>query len=376
MPWQEVSHMSQRQEFVMLAQAEGCNRRALCRHFGISPKTGYKWLQRAASDPHTGFADHSHRPHRSPRRTVSAVEHVLVALRLEHPAWGARKLRRRLCDLGHVSLPAPSTVHAMLARHGLIDLKTASQHRAWQRFEHPHPNALWQMDFKGGFETQTARCHPLTVLDDHARFCVRLSACANQQGTTVAHELTAAFRRYGLPERMGMDNGSPWGDAADSPYTPLTVWLLRLDIHVTHSRPYHPQTLGKDERFHRTLKAEVLRGRHFRDLAHVQRRFDPWRHCYNCERPHQALGFETPIKRYRPSPRSFPETLPSIEYAPDDQIRRVQDKGVFSFHGHRLKISQAFRGYPIALRPTTTDGCFDLHFCRRRIGAIDLRLLE
>ncbi|MGH8502596.1 MAG: integrase core domain-containing protein [Gammaproteobacteria bacterium] len=120
----------------------------------------------------------------------------------------------------------------------------------------------------------------------------------------------------------------------------------------------------------------MLRGRHFRDLAHVQRRFDPWRHCYNCERPHQALGFETPIKRYRPSPRSFPETLPSIEYAPDDQIRRVRDKGVFSFHGHRLKISQAFRGYPIALRPTTTDGCFDLYFCRRRIGAIDLRLLE
>lgn len=376
MPWQEVSRMSQRQEFVMLAQAEGCNRRALCRGFGISPKTGYKWLQRAASEPHTQCADHSHRPQRSPRRTTAAVERVIVALRWEHPAWGARKLRRRLCDLGHAPLPAPSTVHAILARHGLIDPYTSTQHRPWQRFEHPYPNALWQMDFKGWFETHAARCHPLTVLDDHARYCVRLSACANQQGTTVQHELTETFRRYGLPERMGMDNGAPWGDAIDSPYTPLTVWLLRLDVHVTHSRPYHPQTLGKDERFHRTLNAEVLQAHPFHDLADVQRRFDPWRYCYNCERPHQALGFETPVKRYQPSPRSFPETLPPIAYLPDDQVRRVQDKGFFSFLGHRLHVSKAFRDYPIALRPTTTDGCFELYFCRQRIGALDLRLLE
>ena len=155
------------------------------------------------------------------------------------------------------------------------------------------------MDFKGHFAVGAARCHPLTVLDDHSRFNLCLQACVDEQGHTVQTHLTTSFRRYGLPQRVAVDNGSPWGDTLDSPYTPLVAWLIRLGIRVSHSRPYHPQTLGKDERFHRSLKAEVLR-ESFPDLDTVQTRFDRWRTVYNFERPHEALSMQTPATRYAP----------------------------------------------------------------------------
>ena len=161
------------------------------------------------------------------------------------------------------------------------------------------------MDFKGHFALAQGRCHPLTVLDDCSRFNLCLAACGNEQGETVQGHLRAAFRRYGLPEWIIVDNGSPWGDGPNTPYTPLGVWLLRLGIGLSHSRPYHPQTLGKDERFHRTLKAELLGGPPFGDLGHCQRAFDRWRIVYNCERPHQALDLDVP------APGSDPVRVPS-----------------------------------------------------------------
>jgi hypothetical protein len=171
---------------------------------------------------------------------------------------------------------------------------------------------------------------------------------------------------------MTMDNGSPWGGDAEHRYTPLTVWLIRLGIGVSHSRPYHPQTQGKDERFHRTLKAEVLRGRSFRDMAQAQESFDEWRPIYNHERPHEAIGMAVPASRYQISWRSFPETLPPIEYAPGDDIRRVQDKGWVSYKGNRIVLSKAFRGYPVAFRPTVQEGIRDVYFCHHRIDQIDI----
>ena len=373
MPWQEVSTMSLRREFVMLASVEGANRAELCRRFGISRKTGYKWLERARSG--CLLADATRRPANSPRRTKLTTEQFIVALRDEHPAWGARKLRRRLQDLGKGPLPAPSTVQAILTRHGRIDPKREDAPGPWQRFEHPQPNALWQMDFKGHFALQTGRCHPLTVLDDHSRFALCLQACANEQGQTVQQRLSLVFQRYGLPARIGVDNGSPWGDTFDSPYTPLVAWLIRLGVSVSHSRPYHPQTLGKDERFHRTLKAEVL-DRTYSDLPSVQQRFDHWRLVYNCQRPHEALGMQVPASRYRPSPRPMPSTLPAIEYAPGDFVRRVQQQGWLSFRGQQLRVSKAFRGSPVALRPRhDADGQFDVFFCHQKIAQFDLSSL-
>lgn len=374
MPWQEVDTMSLRKEFIMLAKQPGANRRALCRRFGISPKTAYKWLARYKAVGAEGLADRSRRPHTSPQRTATDVERSILTLRDKHPAWGGRKLRSRLEVLEQTDLPSPSTITDILRRHGRLNATEWEQHTAWKRFEHEAPNQLWQMDFKGHFAMNNGRCHPLTVLDDHSRYALELGACADERGSTVQARLTAVFRRYGLPERMTMDNGAPWGGESDYPYTVLTVWLIRLGVRVSHSRPYHPQTQGKDERFHRTLNVEVIRHAAFRDLAHCQRRFDQWRPIYNLERPHEALGMKPPVSRYQPSPRPFPQILPTIEYGPGDVVRKIQDKGDLHYRGCVFRVGRAFHGYPVALRHTVQDGLLDVYFCQQRIAQIDLRI--
>ena len=372
MPWTEVSVMSQRLELVSLAQLEGSNMRELCRRFGVSPSTGYKWLQRFSDGGAAAMVDQPRRPHHSPQRTPLEVEQVVLAVRDAHPAWGARKLRAWLLARGHEHLPSPSTITAILQRQGRTDPVEGRKHKTWQRFERQAPNQLWQMDFKGHFPLSTGRCHPLTVLDDHSRFALGLEACPDETAKTVQQRLTTIFRCYGLPDRMVMDNGSPWGSDEDHHYTPLTVWLLRLGIAVSHGRPYHPQTQGKDERFHRTLKAEVLQGRTFVDLTQCQRTFDPWRTLYNLERPHEALGMAVPASRYQVSSRSFPETLPPVEYGPDDLVRRAGDRGRISVFGREFKVGRAFKGLPVALRPTADDGTFNVFFMTYNIAQINL----
>jgi transposase InsO family protein len=311
MPFHEVSRMDARLEFVMLASAEGGNVRQLCGRFGISPTTGYKWLERWRTAGMAGLQEESRRPQHSPSRSAAATEDAVLSLRTEHPAWGGRKIARRLKDLGHKEVPAPSTVTAILKRRG-VELGTfGGGHCAFTRFERTRPNELWQMDFKGHVALQAGRLHPLTVLDDHSRFSVVLSACADERTETVKQQLVIAFRRYGLPEQLITDNGSPWGDGPGSPFTPLGVWLIEHGIRISHSRPYHPQTMGKDERFHRSLKAEVLSGPSFADLAAADRAFERWRTVYNTQRPHEALELAVPASRYQPSPRDYVETCPS-----------------------------------------------------------------
>lgn len=364
--------MSLKQEFVTLARTEGANIRELCRRYTISPTTAYQLLGRYAQDGEAGLAARSRRPRTSPTRTPTEIEEAVLTLREEHPAWGGRTIRKVLLDRGHRPVPSPSTVTAILHRNGCIADEQRVPHH-WQRFEHPRPNDLWQMDFKGHFATGAGRCHPLTVLDDHSRFAVGLRACTDERTETVREELTALFRVYGLPVRMLMDNGPPWGNHAEHPRTPLTVWLMRLGIQVSHGRPYHPQTQGKDERFHRTLNAEVLQGRRFADIPSSQTAFDWWRPVYNFERPHQALDMATPASRYAPSLRSFPEALPPIEYGDGDLVRKVMAEGWVSFKGHAFKVGRALRGYPVALRPTMTDGIWGVWFMTHSIAEVDVR---
>jgi transposase InsO family protein len=373
MPWKHVTPMSQRKEFVSLAMVDGVNMSRLCRRFEISRKTGYKWVARARAEGETGLADRSRRPRRSPRTTPRGLEEAVLQVREVHPAWGGRKLRVRLQAQGWTQVPAASTITAILHRHGLIDPGESAKHQAWQRFEAPAPNDLWQMDFKGHFALAPGRCHPLTVLDDHSRYALGLEACADERRHTVQQRLTAIFRRYGLPRKMLMDNGPPWGAEGQADYTILTVWLLRLGVRVSHSRPYHPQTLGKDERFHRTLKAELLQYCQGLALVQCQPRFDAWRLTYNLERPHEALGLAVPASRYRESPRSFPEQLPAIEYGPGDVVRKVYETGRISFHNRFFRLGKAFRGESVALRPTVTDGLWEVYFGQHRIARINLR---
>jgi transposase InsO family protein len=371
-PWKKVSAVDLREEFVMLAQQDASNVRALCRRYAVSPTTAYKWLARHAAEGRAGLVDRSRQPHASPGRTSPAMEERIVALRDRHPAWGGRKLHRRLIDLGMAAVPSPSTITAVLRRHGRLDANEAVKHRAFIRFEHAAPNDLWQMDFKGHFALRAGRCHPLTVLDDHSRFALGLEACADERWTTVQAQLAKLFRRYGLPWRILVDNGAPWGSDADRRDTRLTVWLLRLDIPVSHSRPYHPQTQGKAERFHRSLMAELLTRQPLVDLDDCQRHFDAWRQIYNAERPHEGIELQVPLARYRPSPRSFPETLPPIDYATSDIVRTVDAEGRISFRNRSFRIGKAFRGHRVALRPAPEDGQFNVCFGRHPIASIDL----
>jgi len=181
------------------------------------------------------------------------------------------------------------------------------------------------------------------------------------------------FRHFGLPERMLMDNGSPWGYDAGNPHTRLTAWLLRLGVQIVHGRPYHPQTQGKDERLHRTLQAELLSHQPISNLHHCQTCFDLWRDSYNFERPHEALQMKPPISRYHPSTVPFPEILPPIYYDTQDIIRKVDDCGKIYFKGRTFRISKAFVYSPVALRPTSPDGTYDVFFCTQKVAQISLR---
>jgi len=370
MPWAEVSVMDQRREFVRLAMQEGANRRELCRRFGIHPETGYKWIDRWTGSGE--LADRSRRPHSSPGRTDQAIEERVLSIRDAHPSWGARKIVRCL-EREEIAAPATSVVHAILCRNGRVTAAPGGA-AAPQRFEKEAPNLLWQMDFKGWFRLDNdRRCHPLTVIDDHSRYSVGLQACADEQGQTVQGQLEGIFRHYGLPDAFFVDNGTPWGDSSGQRWTRFGVWLLKLGIELLHSRPYHPQSRGKNERFHRTLKAEVLALRRFRDLASAQRAFDAWREIYNFERPHQALGQQVPASRYRPSQRTMPKRLPVVEYDHGEVVRLVpKTKDYISFKGRPWKVPQAFRGERVAIRPLSQDGRFGVFFAAHQIATIDL----
>lgn len=376
MGWKEVTVMSQRQEFIDFVLQEGSNFSELCRRFKISRKTGYKFLNRYQMEGRQGLRDRSRRPGRSPDRTAFETEQLILNLRRQHESWGGRKLKRRLEDLGHEAIPAASTVAAILKRHGWISKQESRKHTAWKSFEAETPNDLWQMDFKGHFAAKDCRCYPLTVLDDHSRYSLCIAACINERRQTVQEQLTGVFRTYGLPLSMLMDNGAPWGVNRQNPYpyTKFTVWLMKLGVGVIHSRPCHPQTIGKDERFHRTLKAEAIDRCLDKPICHCQAVFDTWRMIYNTQRPHESLDMKTPSCCYRISMRPFPESLPEPEYTSGDMVRKVYDKGFISFKNKEYRISKAFKGERVAVRPAEVDGHFNVFFYNHCITEIDLTI--
>jgi transposase InsO family protein len=372
MPFTGVSALDRKREFIWLALAEGANRRELCRRFGVSPTLAYRLLARHQAEGDSGLVERSRRPGSSPAMTTPEVEAQVLALRAEHPAWGRRKIAAVLRRRG-LAGPAPSTVTGILRGNGVELGRLSEAEKARGRFEHPEPNDLWQMDFKGHVAMRSGRLHPLTVLDDHSRFAVVLAACDNERTKTVKACLIEAFRRYGLPWRFTCDNSAPWGGGASDRFTPLAVWLIEQDIRVSHSRPFHPQTQGKDERFHRSLKAEAMSGPPFIGQNDAARAFERWRTIYNTERPHEGIGLMVPIERYRQSPRSYLEIIEPFVYGPDDQLRTVTSSGRFNFRSRAWRAPKAFRGKRLAVRPTQTDGVYDVIFRTTHVTSIDLR---
>jgi transposase InsO family protein len=300
------------------------------------------------------------------------MEAAVLAVRREKPVWGGRKIAASL-RRQDLSPPSPSTITEILRRNGRP--MVAPGHQAWKRFEHAEPNALWQMDFKGDVAFGGGRLHPLTVVDDHSRYAVTLQAADNQRRQTVQNAMRAAFERYGLPQVILTDNGPPWGDTGERWLTRFGVWLIEHGVAPWHSPPCHPQSHGKNERFNRTLKLELLDRQTFDDLGQAQHAFDAWRHGYNHHRPHDALALAVPADRYRTSPRPFNPIVEPFDYRPDDTVRSVDVNGRISFRGRHMKASKALVGKHIAIRPTDRDGVFELVFRHVTVKSIDFHNL-
>lgn len=373
MGWKERDQVTLRTEFVQLASAEGANVAKLCRRFEISRKTGYKWLGRWKQAGQSGLHDRSRRPINSPGKTSEEVEQAVLKVRGRHPSWGGRKIREVLVRAGMASCPSASTITQILHRQGLVSVEASAKATRWIRFERDEPNDLWQVDFKGEFKISRGRwCYPLTILDDHSRFSLGVYGCGNQRRPTVMQHFREVFQRYGIPRSIYVDNGNPWGTKGqEQRHTKFTAWLLRHDIAVIHGGPCHPQGRGKLERFHRTLKLEVLQDRQFATLRESQVAFDSWRDLYNLERPHESLSMAVPASRYQVSERPFHEQTKAYEYSDRFEVRRTNRYGQFQFHGTTYKVSEAFCRAPLGLAASRVDGLWEVYYCRFPIAILD-----
>jgi transposase InsO family protein len=369
MPWDTKDKTERRKEFIAMLEVQKDHFARLCRVFGISRKTGYKWRARFLEGG--GLDDLTPRPARRSNQTPEATERALLEVRAEFPFWGPRKLCKLLEQRG-AAAPSRSSAARILKRNGCVAPEDSRARTPFVRFERARPNELWQMDFKGHFPLADARrCHPLTLLDDHSRYLVGLFACADEQAATVQAALQHCFALHGLPAAILCDHGSPWC-APEGGHSRLCVWLLQLGIRVLHGRPRHPQTQGKDERFHRTLKAELLDRHDWPDLPSTQKRFDAYRRLYNHQRPHEALALAVPATRYQPSLRPLPASLPAIHYAPGELTRTVKSKGEITFKNRFYYIGRAFIGQSLALRPLAQTGLFNVCFGPHCLGSLSI----
>lgn len=385
MPFTEQSIMSQRLEFCILASKPESNLSDLCRRFNITRRTGYKWLKRFLEEGMLGLEDKSKRPDNFPNQVATYIDQYVVALRKNDPEWGAKKLHKIISnhkDQGmyqYPRVPCKTTITKILKRNCLVPSNRSKQSEGFERFEYEYPNELWQMDYKGYFKLLNKEiCHPLTITDDHSRYNICLKACEDQKETTVKQSLINVFRKYGLPYKILTDNGSPWGasgnESADGSrsYSALEKWLIQLNIQLIHGKPYHPQTQGKEERFHRTLKQELINYEQFRDHIHCQKRFDSWRDRYNCIRPHEAIAFRVPAELYKPSNKAYPEKIEDYEYNLSDIKRKVRDKGTISFKNKEFRVGKAFIGEHVALRESQNNNNYEIYFCNQLLRTITL----
>ena len=348
MPWKGQTMEERREEFVRRAIAKERSKSALCEEYGISRPTGDKWIQRYTHGEL--MSDQSKAPFHTPNRTDTRTEDEIVALRKKHPALGAKKIKRMLENEGKKA-PAYSTINEIFHRNGLITKEASEAATPYIRFEKAAPNDMLQIDFKGHFAMSNGqRCHPLTVIDDHSRYCLCLDAKEDEQYEGVRSSVATLFGEYGLPNVVLCDNGNPWGTPQSMGYTRFEVWLMDLGILTKHGRVRHPQTQGKDERFNGTLKKELLNHRQLHDLAHAQSQFGEFRSFYNNERPHHALDLACPAQRYRKSDRRLPDRIGEWEYGQGFTVRQIKDSGYLTYQGQGYFLSEAFGGRRVGIR--------------------------
>jgi putative transposase len=377
MPWREISPMDQRIEFVREYVSGLWTMTELAAQYGITRKTGYKWLERYETDGASGLADRSRRPHTSPQTTDADLIAALVAQRRRHPRWGAKKLLAVVTrDQPTAAWPARSTVCDALKARGLI-----VPHRVRARPVLPRPsplvpitaaNDVWTTDFKGQFRTgDGVYCYPLTLRDGFSRFLLRCDGLAGCTYDATRARFVRAFADYGLPARIRSDNGAPFAGAGLGRLSRLAVWWMRLGIVPERIAPGHPEQNGAHEQLHAVLKAETARPP-AATAAAQQRRFHRFRREYNEERPHEALADRVPARLYTPSPRPYPGQLPPLDYAGHLEVRRVYDTGCVWWRGHHLFLSEALVREAVAFEEVA-DGLWTIYFATVALARFDER---
>jgi putative transposase len=377
MPWLETAPMEQRERFITDHRRALYSMTELCARYGISRKTGYKWLERYETEGLGGLEDRSHAPHQCPHKIEPRMAALLCAARRAHPRWGPITLLDWLRPR-HPKIqdwPAPSTVGDLLTREGLV-----RKRRRRRPVKHPGvlpirttgPNDLWTADFKGHFRTRDGvYCYPLTIADQHTRFLIACHGLNCTKGVGVRHVFERAFREYGLPAAIRTDNGVPFATTGIHGLSQLNVWWMRLGIQHQRIRPASPQENGAHERMHKTLKAEAIRPPKG-NLAAQQRAFSAFRTEFNTERPHRALGGAPPGSVYVPSPRAFPDRLPPLYYPGYYIVKRVTNAGTFRLKHKLLFIANALKQQYIGL-DETEDGIWSIYFGTVLLGRVDER---
>ena len=376
MPWKKTTPVTERLSFIGLYHARLYSMSELCERFGISRKTGYKWLERYAEEGLVGVQEKSRAPKHCPHKISAEVEAALLEAKRAHPSWGPRKILPWLSrQRPNLVLPTASTVGELFQRAGLVQSRR-------RRHGHRHPgsaplgaeapNEVWTADFKGQFKTGDGLyCYPLTVADAFSRYLLSCSARLSTRQVEARPIFEQLFRGYGLPEAIRTDNGAPFATPAFCGLSKLSVWWIKLGIRHQRIEPGRPEQNGAHERMHRTLKAEATRPPE-RDQITQQERFDCFRREYNQERPHEALGMQTPAELYRGSPRPMPETLPEPEYPGHFEVRRVSRAGTFRFQKRQLFLSDTLLEEEIGLEESD-DGVWSIYFYDVLLARLDER---
>jgi transposase-like protein len=344
-----------------------------CRQYGISRKTGHKWLARYRAQPDAALGDRSRRPGRSPRRSAAALEQQVLEVR-DRYGWGAGKIRdflrnRAEADPAAAPPPCERTVGHILRRHGRSAPGTAAPPPPPQFFCRPAPHDLWQCDFKGPVEVARRKVHPFTVLDDHSRFLLALVPCPDVTMASAWGVLWDTFGEFGLPEELLCDNAF----GTQYPALPTLSWfearLIRLGVRPLHGRPYHPQTQGKVERLHGTLEREVWPHVERGTAEGFARDLRRWRvEVYNAVRPHEALGGRPPLSRFRPSPRPRPAALPGVSYAAGSVTRKVDRGGDVSWHGYRILVGAGLAGESVRVEEREREVA--VYYCWKEVRCL------
>ena len=368
MPWKEMDAMNQRVEFVLQALRTE-NFRELCREYGISAKTGYKWKERFLECGLSGMMEESRRPKSSPGGLEEAVVCEIIRLKQRRRHWGPRKLRD-LYRRAHGQAPSESSFKRVLARAGLVEprrlRKRTEAGRLFTGRRAQEPNEVWTVDFKGWWYTPEGRCEPLTVRDEASRYVLELRRLADARTETVQVCFERLFERYGIPGAIRSDNGSPFANVEGVlGLTRLSAWWVALGIDLERGRPGCPQDNGGHERLHLDIGRELEAHR----LGADQNELEQWRRVFNEERPHEALGMRYPAEVYRPSERSYGGTPEDLEY-PGMDSRRVLSHGCIGWKNQRAFISTALGGWSVGVEPSGADH-WNVWFGRLLLGQLE-----